>query len=42
MGVEGPRCLIHLPNESAEPTEIQRMALVEALFLRHYADQAGN
>ncbi|MFD8787437.1 dipeptidase [Kitasatospora sp. NPDC059599] len=36
MGVEEPRCLIHAPNESVDPTEIERMALVEALFLRHY------
>ncbi|WP_457030861.1 M20/M25/M40 family metallo-hydrolase [Kitasatospora sp. P5_F3] len=38
MGVEEPRCLIHAPNESVDPTEIERMALVEALFLRHYAE----
>jgi cysteinylglycine-S-conjugate dipeptidase len=42
MGVEEPRCLIHAPNESVDPTEIERMALVEALFLRHYADLAGS
>ncbi|MEU5148614.1 dipeptidase [Streptomyces yangpuensis] len=42
MGVEEPRCLIHAPNESVDPTEIERMALVEALFLGHYADQARN
>ncbi|MFJ6756142.1 MULTISPECIES: dipeptidase [unclassified Streptomyces] len=42
MGVEEPRCLIHAPNESVDPTEIERMALVEALFLSHYADRAGN
>ncbi|MFJ7779436.1 dipeptidase [Streptomyces yangpuensis] len=40
MGVEEPRCLIHAPDESVDPTEIERMALVEALFLRHYADRA--
>ena len=40
MGVEEPRCLIHAPNESVDPTEIERMALVEALFLRHYAELA--
>lgn len=38
MGVEEPHCLIHAPNESVDPTEIERMALVEALFLRHYAE----
>ncbi|WP_405389923.1 dipeptidase [Streptomyces sp. NBC_01102] len=38
MGVEEPRCLIHAPNESVDPTEIERMALVEALFLREYAN----
>ncbi|WP_431676890.1 dipeptidase [Kitasatospora sp. KL5] len=40
MGVEEPRCLIHAPNESVDPSEIERMALVEALFLRHYADRS--
>lgn len=37
MGVEEPRCLIHAPNESVDPSEIEHMALVEALFLRDYA-----
>ncbi|MFJ8444149.1 dipeptidase [Kitasatospora griseola] len=37
MGVEEPRSLIHAPNESVDPGEIEHMALVEALFLRHYA-----
>ncbi|MFJ5883362.1 dipeptidase [Kitasatospora cineracea] len=37
MGVEEPRCLIHAPNESVDPSEIEHMATVEALFLRHYA-----
>ncbi|GGW79611.1 dipeptidase [Streptomyces galilaeus] len=37
MGVEEPRCLIHAPNESVDPTEIEHMAHVEALFLREYA-----
>ncbi|MFD9460577.1 dipeptidase [Streptomyces sp. NPDC060027] len=37
MGVEEPRCLIHAPNESVDPTEIEHMAQVEALFLRAYA-----
>ena len=34
FGVEEPRCLIHAPNESVDPGEIQHMALAEALFLR--------
>lgn len=38
MGVEEPRCLIHAPNESVDPTEIERMAHVEAGFLRRYAE----
>lgn len=37
IGVEEPRCLIHAPNESVDPTEIERMAHVEAGFLRGYA-----
>lgn len=37
MGVEEPQCLIHAPNESVDPTEIQHMAHVEALFLHAYA-----
>lgn len=37
MGVEEPRCLIHAPDESVDPTEIRNMALVEALFLLDYA-----
>ena len=37
IGVEEPRCLIHAPNESVDPTEIERMALAEALFLSSYA-----
>jgi acetylornithine deacetylase/succinyl-diaminopimelate desuccinylase-like protein len=37
IGVEEPRCLIHAPNESVDPTEIANMAVVEALFLQRYA-----
>ncbi|WP_239158336.1 hypothetical protein [Streptomyces sp. SID13726] len=37
MGVEEPRCLIHAPNESVDPGEIEHMAHVEALFLQEYA-----
>ena len=37
LGVEEPQCLIHAPNESVDPREIESMALVEALFLQRYA-----
>lgn len=37
MGVEEPQCLIHAPNESVDPAEIEHMAIVEATFLREYA-----
>jgi acetylornithine deacetylase/succinyl-diaminopimelate desuccinylase-like protein len=37
MGVEEPRCLIHAPNESVDPSEIRHMAEVEARFLRNFA-----
>jgi acetylornithine deacetylase/succinyl-diaminopimelate desuccinylase-like protein len=37
MGVEEPKCLIHAPNESVDPSEIVRIALSEALFLEKYA-----
>ena len=33
MGVEEPKCLIHAPNESVDPSEIEHIALAEALFL---------
>jgi acetylornithine deacetylase/succinyl-diaminopimelate desuccinylase-like protein len=36
IGVEEPGCLIHAPNESVDPTEIERIALAEALFLSRY------
>jgi acetylornithine deacetylase/succinyl-diaminopimelate desuccinylase-like protein len=35
-GVEEPSCLIHAPNESVDPAEIEHIALAEALFLRAY------
>jgi len=35
-GVEEPTCLIHAPNESVHPSEIEHIALAEALFLRRY------
>ncbi|MEU5921388.1 dipeptidase [Streptomyces sp. NPDC047141] len=37
IGVEEPACLIHAPNESVDPSEIEHMALAEALFLSSYA-----
>ena len=37
IGVEEPLCLIHAPNESVDPGEIEAMALTEALFLERYA-----
>lgn len=40
MGVEEPLCLIHAPNESVDPSEIEKMALAEALFLQRYAETA--
>ena len=39
MGVEEPQCLIHAPNESVAPSEIENMSVVEALFLRDYAER---
>ena len=37
IGVEEPLCLIHAPNESVAPSEIENMAVVEATFLQNYA-----
>ena len=37
IGVEEPQCLIHAPNESVDPAEIERTALAVALFLRSFA-----
>jgi cysteinylglycine-S-conjugate dipeptidase len=36
MGVEEPRCLIHAPNESVDPSELELISLAEALFLERY------
>jgi acetylornithine deacetylase/succinyl-diaminopimelate desuccinylase-like protein len=36
MGVEEPQCLIHAPNESVDPSEIEHLAHTEALFLQTY------
>jgi cysteinylglycine-S-conjugate dipeptidase len=38
LGVEEPKCLIHAPNESVHPSEIEHIALAEALFLQKYAN----
>jgi cysteinylglycine-S-conjugate dipeptidase len=38
MGVEEPKCLIHAPNESVDPSEIEHLALAEALFLEKYSE----
>lgn len=40
MGVEEPLCLIHAPNESVDPSEIENIALAEAIFLQRYAEIA--
>jgi hypothetical protein len=37
-GVEEPKCLIHAPNDSVDPSEIEHLAVAEALFLRRYAE----
>lgn len=37
LGVQDPLCGLHAPNESVDPTEIERIALAEGLFLQHYA-----
>jgi acetylornithine deacetylase/succinyl-diaminopimelate desuccinylase-like protein len=37
LGVEEPLCRIHAPNESVDPSEIENIAVAEALFLREYA-----
>ena len=42
LGVEEPLALIHAPNESVDPREIQHLATAEALFLQRYAGRAGS
>ncbi|NMO00074.1 dipeptidase [Gordonia sp. TBRC 11910] len=37
FGVEEPSCLIHAPNESVAPDEIETMAVALARFLRDYS-----
>jgi cysteinylglycine-S-conjugate dipeptidase len=41
MGVEEPQCLIHTPDESVDPSEIERIALSQAIFLATAADHAA-
>src|SRR3954452_8416142 len=41
LGVEEPRCLIHAPNESVDPSEIEHLALAEVLFLERFAAGQG-
>jgi acetylornithine deacetylase/succinyl-diaminopimelate desuccinylase-like protein len=41
IGVEEPAALIHAPNESVAPSEIESMALAEALFMQRYATAKG-
>lgn len=36
FGVEEPLCAIHSPNESVDPSEIEHIAIAEALFLQRY------
>jgi cysteinylglycine-S-conjugate dipeptidase len=38
LGVEEPMCLIHAANESVDPSEIENIALAEALFMQKYAE----
>ncbi|WP_094980650.1 dipeptidase [Rhodococcus pyridinivorans] len=37
IGVEEPRCVIHAPNEGVAPTEIETLAVAEALLLTSLA-----
>jgi len=39
MGVEEPLTLMHAPNESVDPREIENMALAEALFLSTFGSR---
>ena len=36
MGVEEPKALIHAPNESVDPGELERVAVTTAAFLQRY------
>lgn len=37
FGIEEPQCTIHSANESIDPTELENIAIAEALFLLRYA-----
>lgn len=39
IGVEEPLCLIHAPNESVDPKELERHALAEAFFFTKLAEK---
>ena len=39
LGVEEPKSLIHAPNESVDPSEIENLAIAEASFLQRYAQE---
>lgn len=39
IGVEEPSCLIHAPNESVDPKELERHALAEAVFFTKLAEK---
>ncbi len=41
LGVEEPLCLIHAPNESVDPSEIERLSVAEAMFLQRLANLGG-
>ncbi|MBL7490337.1 dipeptidase [Frankia sp. AgB1.9] len=41
IGVAEPACLMHAPNESVAPSEIEQIALAEALFLLGYPTSRG-
>lgn len=40
FGVEEPLSAIHAPNESVDPSEIENMALIEALFMERLAGKS--
>ena len=42
MGVEEPLALIHAPNESVDPAELERVATAEALFLQRYGETGAS
>jgi hypothetical protein len=37
-GVQEPRCVIHAPDESVDPSELERIAVAEALLLATHAE----